>query len=119
MSNRDDLVAFFDESHRPVRDRKTGKPDPTKWHYVMAAAVVFVSDIERCCERLVEIETKFGYGLHYSELNSGKRRRDTVDAICGIAEWEGYVFETPKPISPGGGYEQTARELNLNRRFRT
>jgi len=111
------LVAFIDESHRPVRDRKTGKADLSRWFYVIGVVVVFSDDIEACRQQLADIETKLGYELHYHDLKSPTRRTNAVDAIASLPSWDGFIIEDPKPIPQGGGYEQTARERLLYRGF--
>ncbi len=118
MSSADDLVAFLDESRKPVRNRKTGKPDKARIYYVTAAAVVFRGDLDRCRKQLLEIETEVGFELHYGEtMKSHQRRERVATALADLDSWEGFIFETPRPIANKKGSERTARSAQLRKAY--
>ncbi len=113
----EDLLAFIDESKRPVRNRKTGKPDTTQWQYALAAVVIMRADLTLVRQQLQQIEADLNYKLHYHEMKSHTRRRNAIDAINSIAEWDGYIAETSKPIKPSGEKEHGARASQLKQAF--
>ena len=92
-----ELVAFIDESVKPMRDPATGAVSRTGKHYVLAAAVALDGDIDELRGRLGRITAAIGHRLHYRELSRQHRLR-TLEAIAAIAGWEGYVFETARPL---------------------
>ncbi len=113
----DDLIAFIDESKRPIRNRRTGKADTTQWHYVLAAVVIMRTDLDNVRRKILQIEADLNYELHYHEMKSHTRRRNAIDAIGEITEWESYITETNKPIKPGADYEHGARASQLRSCF--
>ena len=93
------LIAFLDESKKPVRDRSTGRVATGGDHYyVVAAAIVFASDLGDVRAQLSDIEAGLGYKLHYGDL-SHKRRVEAIEAVEAIDGWDGYIFETARPLS--------------------
>lgn len=86
----------MDESKKPLRDRATGKVGSDE-HYIVAAAIVLAGDMEEIRTELARIQAKFGSVLHYGDF-SKQRRTQVVDAINSIAGWDGYLFETVRPV---------------------
>ncbi len=117
MNSSYGLVAFIDESRKPLRHRKTGKPDHGRLYYVTAAAVLFRGDLEECRSALLRAEAGLGFDLHYSDLKSSTRRRTAVDAIAAVGDWEGYFYELAGPISGSPGAERKARFDQLSQAF--
>ena len=93
------LIGFLDESVKPVRDPSTRRVSKTDRHYVMAAVVLFEEDTDSVRSELVNIHNRLGYPLHYSDLRSQQRRKEAIEAIDSLNEWDVYVFETAKPFS--------------------
>ena len=114
----DQLQAFFDESNKPARDPKTGQVSGTGNHYAVGAAVILKGDQERTRRALEEIRADLGYELHYSDLSQA-RRRDLIDAILGIATWDGYLFETAKPLDLSGKREHRTRSRVVGQALKT
>lgn len=94
-----DLVAFFDESKKPVRDRATKKVVPNSEFYVVAGAVVLHGDLDGFRAQVAKLEADLGFTLHYYDLNSRARLTAAVEAIDSIEGWDTYLFETGAPIS--------------------
>ena len=46
---------------------------------------------------LNQISVEIGHPLHYREL-SRRRRIQALEAIAAITDWEGYIFETARPV---------------------
>jgi len=112
-----DLVAFIDESKKPVRDLNTGKVSGSGDYYVVASAVVLDGDMDYQRAELNRLQTKLGFDLHYGDMKSDTRRRQAVDGIAAIENWDAYVFETESPIRAGGGAEHYARARLLRQAF--
>lgn len=93
-----DLVAYLDESRKPVRDRATGRPSGSGEFYVVAAALVLTGDLDDTRDKVAAIETELGFGLHYGGLRSRSRRIAAIEAIEAIDSWDGYLFETGQPL---------------------
>lgn len=93
-----DLVAFLDESRKPVRDRGSGRVSAQGEHYVVAAAVLIEGDLDAVRRRIRFMEADLGYRLHYSDLRSRERRRSALTALSAIPEWDAFVFETSRPL---------------------
>ena len=100
-----ELVAFLDESHKPIRNPKTGRVgDHGRKHYVVAAAVVIGGDISNIRHQLRQVKAGLGYPLHYRDLSTA-RRVEALGAIDGIDGWDGYLYETARPL-PDAGYSE-------------
>lgn len=93
-----DLIAFLDESRKPVRNPATGRVHrPGRSHYVVSAAVVIDGDAPDIRRQLGRVEGGIGYRLHYRNLTPS-RRTETLEAIDGIDGWDGYLFETARAL---------------------
>lgn len=92
-----ELVAFLDESVKPMRDPATAAVSRTGRHYVLAAAVVLDGDIDELRGSLDRITASIGRQLHYRDLSRQHRVR-SLEAVAAIEGWEGYVFETARPF---------------------
>ena len=93
-----DLVAYLDESRKPVRDPATGKVAGNREHYIVAAAVVLRADGEAIRQHIASVERDLGFGLHYRHLRSRARKVAALEAIVAMPDWDGYLFETSAPI---------------------
>lgn len=89
------LIAYVDESRKPVRDRKSRRVAPDGQHYAVAAAVLFAGDTDSVRAELVEVadEVSGGRPLHWSVLGLPKRRI-VIERISRIDSWDGWVYET-------------------------
>ena len=112
-----DLVAFLDESKKPVRDRATGRPSASGDFYVVAAVIVLEGDLGDVRTQLAAIETGLGFGLHYRQLRSQRRRIAAIEAINEIGAWDGYLFETGRPLHPRHHSEHHIRAKTLTEAF--
>ena len=92
-----ELTAFIDESRKPIRDPATGKVSGAGEHYVLPAAVVLDGDCDDLRTSLNRIAVEIGHPLHYREL-SRQNRIGAIEAIDSITGWEGYLFETARPL---------------------
>ena len=100
-----ELIAFLDESRKPIRNPKTRRVgEPGRYYYVVAAAVVIDGDIPNIRSQLGRVEAGLGYPLHYRELSTA-RRVSALEAIDRIDGWDGYLYETARPL-PGAGYSE-------------
>ena len=100
-----DLIAFLDESRKPMRNPTTGRVDERgRTHYVVAAVVVISGDKPNIRRQLEQIVVELGYPLHYQDLST-VRRVDALEAIDGIDGWDGYLYETARPL-PDAGYSE-------------
>ena len=100
----DELTAFLDESRKPIRDPVTMHAIPGAHFYVVAAAVVFDGDIADIRSQLELVSTEIGVHLHYRSL-SISRRVKALEAIDRIGGWDGYLFETARPL-PDANYSE-------------
>jgi hypothetical protein len=114
-----DLVAYLDESRKPVRDPSTGNVAGGFEHYVVAAAVVLGEDADSVRESVRGIERDLGFALHYGELRSRARRLAVVDAIVALPDWDGYVFETARAVDFRRRSEHAIRAAILTEAFPT
>jgi Protein of unknown function (DUF3800) len=112
-----DLVAYIDESKKPVRDGSTGKVSHTHEYYVVAAAIVLSGEAEEVRAELLSAVDRLGYRLHYREFRSVQRRTEALDAITAIDGWEAYIFETAKPMSNRHNSEHHLRSKTLGAAF--
>lgn len=100
-----ELIAFLDESRKPLRDPVTRRVDAHgRKHYVVAAAVVIDGDSPNLRRWLEQVESEVGYPLHYQDLSTA-RRVAALEAIDGIDGWDGYLYETARAL-PDAGYDE-------------
>ena len=92
-----DILAFLDESKKPMRDPATGKVAASGDHYVVAAAVVLRGDATTIRNELRDLLAVVSHDLHYSQL-SVRRRVVALTGIAGIAGWDGFIYETATPV---------------------
>lgn len=107
-----ELIAYLDESRKPVRDRATRQVLAERTHYVVAAAVVIDGDAETR-EAIADIETRLGYRLHYADLRSRQRRVETVRELHEVQGWEARVYETARPLETRHHSEHHVRAQTL------
>lgn len=113
-----DLVAFIDESKKPVRDRRTGRVANTGDFYVVAAVVTIEGELGDHREAITKLEGELGYKLHYGDLRSQSRRIQAVEAVATLQGWEAHLFESAKPIrATGGAAEHRIRAKALEEAF--
>jgi hypothetical protein len=93
-----ELVAFLDESKKPVRSRATGKVAGRGEFYVVAGAVVFDGDIDDHRDQITKLEFELGFRLHYSDL-SMTRRIEAVEAVASLGRWEAHQIRV-EPADP-------------------
>lgn len=111
-----DLIAFLDESKKPMRDPATSRPSDRGEHYVVAAAIVIEGDAE-IRSAIAEIEARLGYRMHYADLRSRKRRLAAVRELERIQGWDGYLFETARPLRGRHHSEHHVRAKTLASAF--
>ena len=100
-----ELVAFLDESRKPMRNAATGRVDDLgRNHYVVAAVVVLDGDNPNIRRQLGRVEAGIGHPLHYGDL-SPARRVEALEGIGGLDGWDGYLFETARPL-PDANYSE-------------
>lgn len=91
------LIAFVDESCKPVRDPSTGGVMPDRYRYVLACAVVFEADIAAIRHDLSTLEAGLGKPLHYREM--GRDAREVaLKHVAGLDTWDGALFETSQTV---------------------
>ena len=104
-----ELIAFLDESRKPLRDPATRRLDTHgRKHYVVAAAVVIDGDSPNIRSWLKQIEAEGGYPLHYQDLSTARRVR-ALEAIDEIGGWDGYLYETARALPDAGHSEHHVR----------
>lgn len=104
------MVAFIDESWKPVRDRRTGRVDASQGrHYALAVAAVLLGDVDGLRAGLRRVQDDLGYPIHYGDLRGVSRRRAVCGAVAELLEWEGLIFETARPLSRPHHTEHYAR----------
>jgi hypothetical protein len=99
-----DLIAFIDESKKPMRDRRTGRVARTGDHYVVAGGVVISGDADRVRLQIAGLEADLGFPMHYSDM-SPERRRRAAQALATVDGWEGHLFETARAL-PNQNYNE-------------
>lgn len=93
-----DVVAYLDESRKPVRDPKSGRVSSSGLHYVVAAAMVFHGDVKSISANLSALAMDIGRKLHYSDLGP-ERQVEVLREVAGMGGWEGLIYETAAPLS--------------------
>ena len=112
-----ELIAFLDESRKPIRDPATSRVDDHgRKHYVVAAAVVIAGDSPNIRRRLEQVEAEIGYPLHYQDLSTA-RRVDALEVIDRIDGWDGYLYETARAIPDAGHSEHHVRAKVIEQAF--
>lgn len=107
-----DILAFLDESKKPMRDAATGKVAASGDHYVVAAAIVLRGDATTIRSQLRDLLEVVGHDLHYSHM-SARRRAAALMGIADIAGWDGLIYETATPV-PARRSERRTRARILN-----
>ena len=102
-----DILAFLDESNKPMRDAATGRVAPSLGHYVVAAAIVLRGESAAMRTELRSLVGSVGHELHYSALST-RRRTAALTGIAEIDGWEGQLYETRTPL-PAHRPEQRTR----------
>lgn len=93
-----ELAAFLDESRKPIRNAATRRvAERGRHYYVVAAAVVLDGDVADIRSQLEQVGAEVGVQLHYRNL-SVSRRAKALEAIDRIGGWDGYLFETARPL---------------------
>lgn len=108
------LVAFVDESCKPVRDPSTGEALPDRYRYVLACAVVFEADIAAVRHDLSTLERSLGKPLHYRKM--GPNARETaLTHISRLDMWDGVLVETSQAVHRQHHSEHHVRARLLQR----
>jgi len=114
----DDLIAFLDESRKPVRDGRTGRVSGRGDHYVVVAAVVLTADADDCRSRIRAAATNSEASRYWRwKLMSPSRRRRAVAGLTALDHWEAYAYETAQPMQRRRVSDARARSLILKRAF--
>lgn len=112
-----ELIAFLDESRKPMRDPATQRvKDPRRYHYVVAAVVILNGDIPNISCQLRRIRDRV-CPLHYQKLRRFRRRVEAVEAIEGIDEWDCYIFETAQALPEANFREHHVRAKTMEAAF--
>jgi hypothetical protein len=94
----DDLVAFVDESLKPVRRAPVRSGNGLQVsHYAMAAVVLLAGDLTDCRWTLRMLAGKRAKGLHYASL-SERQRLEVVMEVTSWPYWDALVVETERPV---------------------
>jgi len=108
-----DLVAFLDESKKPVRDPAARGAVQGQYHYVIASAVVLSGDLQRLRDELSRLAPPPGVPLHYGDIKGAEGRQRCAEAVAGVDSWDGFVYETAAPVSERGAAEHFVRSKLL------
>lgn len=94
----DDLVAFVDESRKPVRHvgRQLGASRGSSF-YAVSAVILLRDDVDGVRRKLRDLAGLTPHGLHYRKLASAVRR-DCVYDINTMTEWDAIVVETNRAV---------------------
>ena len=85
---------------------------------MIASIVTLDGELDTLREKIIKLEDELGYRLHYGDLRSKTRRVEAIEAIAGLNDWEGHLFESAVPIqSTGGGAEHHIRAKALKQAF--
>ncbi len=95
----------------------TGRPSGKGEHYVVAAAIVIDGDVDTVRGSIANIERRLGYVLHYADLRSRQRRLAVLAELDQIASWDGYLFETARPLPARHHSEHHVRAKTLGAAF--
>ena len=113
-----DLIAFLDESRKPVRDGRTGRVSGQGDHYVVVAAVVLAADADDC-RSLIRAAATDAEATRKPrwKLMSPTRRRMAVARLTELDHWDAIAYETARPIRNRRVSDAKARSLILRRAF--
>ena len=113
-----DLIAFLDESRKPVRDGRTGRVSGQGDHYVVVAAVVLAADADDC-RSLIRAAATDAEATRKPrwKLMSPTRRRMAVARLTELDHWDAIAYETAQPIRNRRVSDAKARSLILRRAF--
>lgn len=112
------LIAYVDESCKPVRDPSTRRVMPDRYRYVLACAIVFEADIDAGRCELSRLEASLGKSLHYREL-AVTAREAALEHAASLDSWEGALFETSRDIIRQRHSEHHVRAKLLERALRS
>lgn len=94
MTDHDtELLAFMDESAKPLRDPRSGRASGARSHYVAAAAVTLKGETPAIRSHVRDVASRLGFPMHYSDVGTS-RKRLVAEAVTEIPGWEGHAFET-------------------------
>lgn len=113
-----EMIAFLDESRKPLRNPATQRVEGHgRYHYVVAAAVILNGDTSSTSLQLRQIRDRIGYPLHYQKLRRLRRRVEAVEAIEEIDEWDCYMFETARALPEANFTEHHVRAKTMEAAF--
>lgn len=108
------LVAFVDESCKPVRDPSTGRASLDRYRYVLACAVVLEADIAVMRLDLSTLEHSLGKPLHYRKMGRNAREA-ALTHISQLDMWDGALFEKSQTVHRQHHSEHHVRAKLLQR----
>lgn len=93
------LVAYIDESRKPLRDRRTRKV-LAHGYYVVAAAVILAADSTSVRDAMVELARDLtdGKPLRWKDLAVTKRRK-AIETVVALPDWDACMYETSRAVS--------------------
>jgi len=112
------LIAFVDESCKPVRDLSTRRAVAGRYRYVLACTIVFEADLDALRCELSRLEASLGKPLHYRVL-ARTARKATLEHAASLDSWEGALFETSRDIVRQHRSEHHVRAKLLERALRS
>lgn len=93
----DDLVAFIDESLKPVRGGESHGGARPASVYAVAAVVVLRQDVDSVRRELRSVAERYPRGLHYRMI-SPRGRRECLQAVDMMPDWDAIVVETNRAV---------------------
>ncbi len=99
-----------------MRNRRTGRVLAAADHYVVAAGVVLAGEAQSVRLEIAQLEADLGFPLHYSDMGSERRRR-VARLVAAIEGWDGYLFETARPLPQRHYSEHFVRSKVLGAAF--
>ncbi len=113
-----EILAFLDESKKPVRDPRTGKVSDRGDYYVVAGVVIMRGDADETRDALRELAADLEVDVHYNEL-SRARRIVVIERVAALDTWDGYLFETAQPLRARHNSERRLRDKTMTAAFTT
>jgi len=113
-----EILAFLDESKKPVRDPRTGKVSGSGDYYVVAGAVIMRGDTDETRHALRELAVDLEVDVHYNEL-SRARRIVAIERVAALDTWDGYLFETAQSLVARHNPERRLRAKTMAAAFTT